>query len=274
VFGTSTARLLRPVTLDRLFGAHFANLAMNSAMAYEQYRLMQVFARHHPQARYLMIGLDIVWCQTGQTYDKYTFREFPEWMYEENRWLPFLKMFNLYSVEQAGLQFSELTGLKPVRYGFDGYENFLPDESKYDPEKVERHLATYVANFKEPVVDDPAALNFPTHPLLKDILAEFPAETRKILYFVPYYVGAGVAPGDYPDKRMNECKRRVAAIAAATPNTMLFDFMIGSGITRDPLNYWDPLHTRVGIAERVATDLADAAAGKPSANGDYRILYP
>jgi hypothetical protein len=33
LFGTSTSRLLRPVTLDPLFGARFANLAMNDATA-------------------------------------------------------------------------------------------------------------------------------------------------------------------------------------------------------------------------------------------------
>src|SRR5208282_1099994 len=39
ILGTSTSRALRPAELDPLFGARFANLAMNSATAYEQWRL-------------------------------------------------------------------------------------------------------------------------------------------------------------------------------------------------------------------------------------------
>lgn len=274
MFGTSTSRLLRPDVLDPALGLHLANLAMNSAEAYEQYRLIQVFVRHHPKARALMIGIDAVWCETGAEYKKYTFRQFPEWMYEENRWHPFLEMFNLYTIEQAGLQFGELTGLKPVRYGFDGYANFLPDESKYDPDKVKRNLADYAVLGKNIVIDNPAALNIPTDSLLKEILASLAPETQKIFFFVPYYVGPTVPMGEYPSDLLKECKRRLVSMAAATPNTTVIDFMFGSTITRDPLNYWDPLHTRVAIADRVATDLVDAVHGKPSENGDYKILYP
>ena len=50
ILGTSTSRSLRPVELDPLFNAHFVNLAMNSATAYEQWRLGMLFARRHPQA--------------------------------------------------------------------------------------------------------------------------------------------------------------------------------------------------------------------------------
>ena len=72
ILGTSTSRLLRPAELDPLFGARFANLSMNSATAYEQWRLGMLFARHHPDARVALIGLDIVWCETSEQTNKYT----------------------------------------------------------------------------------------------------------------------------------------------------------------------------------------------------------
>src|SRR5262249_11682217 len=117
IFGTSTSRLLRPAALNPLFGTAFANLSMNSAEAYEQFRLLQVFARYHSDARVVMIGLDRVWCGTGDSYPKYTPRPFPEWMYDEGTLRRYLEMFNLYTVEQTGQQFAVLTGLKPPRYG-------------------------------------------------------------------------------------------------------------------------------------------------------------
>lgn len=273
IFGTSTGRLLRPVTLDSLFDAHFVNLAMNSAQAYEQYRLMQVFARHHPAAKVVMVGIDSVWCEPGSTYEKYTFRQFPEWMYEENRWRPLLEMFNLYTVEQAGLQFSELTGLRPVRYGFDGYASFLPDDSKYDAARVKATLDASPP-WGSGDNDRDQGTPFATHPLLREVLSSFAPETRKVLFFVPYYVGPDVAPGTYPSHLVAACKRALQRLAADIPNTVVIDFMIGSPITRDPLHYWDSLHTTTKIAERVAHDLGDAAQGIPSAEEDYRLLPP
>jgi hypothetical protein len=72
VFGTSTSRLLRPVVLDSLFHARFANLAMNDAQAYEQYRLLELFTRYHQTPLIVMIGLDAKWCATGKAFVKYT----------------------------------------------------------------------------------------------------------------------------------------------------------------------------------------------------------
>ena len=37
-----------------------------------------MFARTHPQAKVVMVGLDNVWCGTGDTYEKLTPRAFPE----------------------------------------------------------------------------------------------------------------------------------------------------------------------------------------------------
>ena len=61
VLGTSTARLLQPAQLDGPFGAHFANLAMNSATAWEQTQLLRVFLRAHTNPRAVLIGLDQQW---------------------------------------------------------------------------------------------------------------------------------------------------------------------------------------------------------------------
>ncbi|MEQ1890688.1 MAG: hypothetical protein ABL951_16165, partial [Alphaproteobacteria bacterium] len=72
VIGTSTARLLRPDVLNSLFSARFANLSMNSATAYEQFRLAEVFARHHPAAKTVIFGIDLVWCTPGKEIEKYT----------------------------------------------------------------------------------------------------------------------------------------------------------------------------------------------------------
>ena len=80
------------------------------------------------------------------------------------------------------------------------------------------------------------------------------------------------APGTPGALAWNECKRRVARLAARVPNTLAVDFMLPSPITVTDDNYWDALHYRVAIADRLAHDLAAADHGEASA--DYRVLSP
>jgi hypothetical protein len=96
--------------------------------------------------------------------------------------------------------------------------------------------------------------------------------TRKLLFFVPYNHVLMSPPGSPGALVWNECKRRVARLAARTPNTLAVDFMLPSPITDADDNYWDALHYRVAVADRLARDLAAADRGATSA--DYRVLSP
>jgi len=269
ILGTSTSRSLDPAELDPLFEAHFVNLAMNSATAYEQWRLGTLFARHHPRAKVALIGLDIVWCRAGDTLEKYTERAFPEWMYDDNPWNDYLEHFNLYALEQAGIELAVLLGLEPRRYGRDGYTPFLPDERDYDLVRARTHL--YPANAPlAPAVNPPIvlstaeedALSFPALPMLRDLLAALPPAAHKILYFAPYHVSAQPPPGSQGAAVWATCKDRVASLAANVANARVVDFMIASPITANDENYWDRLHYRAGIAHWLAASLRAAADGK------------
>jgi len=272
IIGTSTSRLLRPQVLNPAFKASFANLAMNSATPYEQTRLLEVFTRTHPRARVVMIGIDAWWCRLSDTYEKYTPRPFPEWMYEPDPWPAYREMFNLFAVQEAWNQFAILTGMKKPRYGRDGYTNFLPDESQYDIARVRKKLPHQDPSPQQPSTMDRAALWFPAHPLMETALQALPAETRKILFFVPYYIGIQPSPGSNAAAVFDECKARIVRIAARTGNTMVVDFMIPSPITREETHYWDPQHYRVPVADRLMADLVNAARGASFAEGDDHVL--
>lgn len=270
IIGTSTARLLRPAALDPLFHARFVNLSMNAATAYEQSRLLRVFLRAHEAPRVVAIGLDVVWCRTGATYAKFTPRPFPAWMYGDNRWTGYLHLLSLYAVQEAGNQLGVMLGLKRREYGLDGYTNFTPPESEYDPARAHAHILAEPPDVLGFGNAPPAARHFPTHALLAEDLARMPAATRKLLFFVPYYRSIQGAPGSLTARLYAECKRRITRLAAATPNATVVDFMIDSPITRSESNYWDPRHFRTPIADRLARDLALAADGKMTE--DDRIL--
>ena len=54
---------------------------------------------------------------------------------------------------------------------------------------------------------------------------------------------------------------------------VVVDFRIPSPVTTEDSNYWDPLHYRVGIAERILAALAQARiTGGDAADGFYRVL--
>ncbi len=270
IIGTSTGRLLRPEMLDRLFAARFVNLAMNSATAYEQYRILELFARQHPSAKTLVMGIDVVWCETGATFEKYTPRPFPEWMYDSNAFNDVLHHYNLYTIEQAGRQFATMTGMRRLKYGRDGYTSFLPDAAGYDLAKVQKSFVTVRGNEaqrpKTPPGFDPATLNFPTHFMLRDGLKALPGAAKKIIFFAPYHVAQHPVAGTLKAAEWAECKARVTAIAGQVPNAITLDFMINSPFTTTDSNYWDVLHYTLAAADALMGDLALGANGGSSEN--------
>jgi len=271
LFGTSTSRLLRPAALDPLFGARIANLSMNDATVYEQVRLMQVFLRAHPVPKFFLLGLDVRWCVTGDSFQKLTGRQFPEWLYDDNPWDGYGQMLNLYAVQSAGQLFGILTGFKDETYGRDGYTRFVPPDDAYDRDKVARNLRG-AGPMTPPGARSgaPSTWRYPALDLLRETLATIPPTTRKVLFFVPYHKVLLNPDGTEGAEVWNECKRRVAALAETTPNSVAVDFMRPSPITENDDNYWDSLHFTVAVADRLARGLAAANAGQ--ASDDFVVL--
>jgi len=281
IFGTSTTRLLRPEQLDALFGARFTNLSMNSATAYEQSEIHRLFLRHHPQPRVLIYGIDRVWCTVEETYERFTFRPFPPWLYDEDPWNDLLYLFNFKAVEEAGQQFAYLVGLRERRYGADGYTNFLPPEEEYDLARVQQALygaggppapGTPPPSGPEPTADERDSWTYATHALMAEMLAATPPETTKILVFVPYHATLIERQPPLQRARLAECKKRLTAIAESVPNTHVLDFMVGSTITRDDTRYWDNLHYNVATATELGAAIARGVARRRAEPGLFDYL--
>ena len=280
IIGTSTARLLRPDDFNKALGARFANLSMNSARAYEQARLFEVFARTHRAPKFVIVGLDTVWCKVGKELKKYTFRRFPEWMYDANPWNDIPHLLEFKTFEVVGRQAGYLLGLRKPRYGYDGYADFLPPAHEYDLEKVRKKIygAPGPRQREVPAAPPPgieskrASWTYPSHPLLEEILNRLPDVTRKILIFVPYHHFKIPVPNTVDAARWEECKMRIVKMAGRHSNTVVLDFMIPSRITERDENYWDVLHYTAEIADRMVELIARGAEGKPARNGEYAIL--
>ncbi len=263
VLGTSTSRLLRPDSLDRDLGGHFANLAMNSATAWEQSRLLAVFAAAHPSPRMVLIGLDDSWCRLGSEVERNA-RPFPDWMYAGSRWAGYREMFTLYALQEAASEAWTMIGFKRRVYGLNGYTDFLPPESAYDATKVDAIFQAWGYPPAGPPLPEPlphAALG-----LLAPALRLLPAETAKLLFFTPDSLAQQGLPGSVTAQKWASCKQAVLQDVEGIARVRVVDFMILSAITRARANYWDPIHYRVPVADQIMAELAQAARGEASAD--------
>jgi len=278
--GTSMTRLLKPSDFNRTLGGAFVNLSMNSAMAWEQSQILGLFARHHRRARSVIFGLDGTWCAMGKPPAKLTFRPFPPWMYDENRWNDLLYLFNLKTLEQLGLQVAWLLGDAPPRRGLDGYTDFLPPRTAYDLARARTYIYGRPTPIRRPSVIPPYRPTeaerlgwvYPTHALLRAMLAGLPQKTIKILVFVPYNHYRQPQRGSRAAAQLRECKRRITALAGQFENSHVLDFMIESAITRVDANYWDLLHFDTTVATRLATLIAEGVRQRRGQGDLFRYL--
>jgi hypothetical protein len=126
-----------------------------------------------------------------------------------------------------------------------------------------------------PFVADAATLarwTFPDHALLAGMLQALPAATRKVLVFVPYHQFHQPPPGAPRAAEFAECKRRVAAMAAAVPNAYVLDSMIPSPLTTRDENYWDGLHYRVETGTQLIALIGEAVSQHREVAGYLRYL--
>jgi hypothetical protein len=277
VFGSSTARLLDPDRLGPVLGGRFANLAMNAATPFEQAALARVFL-HHATPKVVLFGLDANWCAADADAKRLTFRPFPAWLYAEGRPWNLLRQVNGQSVATAArVLLHRWTGL-PERLRVDGYAVFTPPEARYDAARAAAHIHGGGAALPDAATLDPP-LDSVTAPMpaldwLDGLLAEMPAETRRILAFMPVHAAAQGVPGTDKGAREAACKARVAEIGARHGATVV-DFRIPSPVTTQDTNYWDALHYRLPIAGRIVTALGTAVAtGRDDPQGFYRVLTP
>ena len=275
IIGTSTSRLLRPAVLDGAFGAHFANLAMNAATAWEQERLLLLFARTHPagarfKARAVILGLDASWCLAGPGSPRLTGRPFPAWMYGGTRWRGYGQMLSLYAVQEAANQASAALGLKRKHYGADGYTNFLPPDAAYDAGRIEAIFRSWGHVDETPA--GAGSIELPYMTGLPALLGRLPADAVKLLYFPPITDETMGVAGSRTRASWTACKQLAIAAAERTPNSIVLDFARPDAITLAHGNFWDPLHYRIGIANRVMQDMAASLADEHRSGPEFRIL--
>src|SRR5262249_48688361 len=152
-------------------------------------------------------------------------------------------------------------------------------ESQYDLARAQHYLWGDGAPRTPPDLPPPPlseqdrkALSFPALAWLDSTLAKLPPQTQRILPDMPVHVAAQPWPGTRAAAVDAECKARIAWLAQKH-SAKLIDWRIVSPLTTSDESYWDPLHYRLPIGERIASELIAAALDhRPSADGSYRIV--
>ena len=280
VFGNSSVRLLDPGRLDPLFGGRFVNLAFNSSTPWEQTRMAELFLYHVPIPRTLVFGLDPLWCgaDADQPARRLTPYGFPDWLYETDRRSlveSYGRLFSLHDLEVAFRVAAVRLHLAKPRIRRDGYAVFMPPEASYDLERARQHIwgggVRAVAPVEPPVVLDDAArerLTFPALDWLAGLLDRVPEATLTILVFPPIHIAAQPVPGSQAAALDAACKARIAAIGLRH-RAVVIDFRHPSPLTSLDENYWDQLHVRLGIADRVTNAIHRACLGAPDQDDTF-----
>ncbi len=280
IIGTSTTRLIPPERLSTALDMRFAALAMNSARAWEQYLIADLFLRTVPDPKGVMVGIDLVWCEPDADTVRFTHRPFPEWMYDDNPWNDLLYMLNGKALEIAVRQFAFYLGLRDrFRYRDDGYGVFVPPDDEYDAERARQKIWQFrsadegaVVPAYSPTDEERAGWSYPALEWLEEILTRFPADAAKIVATMPVHIAYQPLPGSQGAAREAECKRRIAVIAEKT-GAVTIDFRIPSELTSNDLNYWDMMHFRLPVAENLADWIGSYVnSGRPDPEAPYDIL--
>ena len=117
-------------------------------------------------------------------------------------------------------------------------------------------------------------MEFPALAWLEATLAHLPPTTAVTLTMMPIHVALQPAAGSHRAALDGECKARIARMAERHRASVV-DFRVRSPVTTDDSNYWDALHYRTGIADRIIAAIAQARhTGRDAPDGFYRVLSP
>jgi hypothetical protein len=281
VFGTSTLMLLKPEELDKMVGGRFANLAMSCATPWEQTQLIKFFDKHaRDPLRTIVVGIDMNWCSPTKPLDRLTPHPFPPWEYDDDPWNDYAHILNTRALLHALRETLMLTHLLQPDLRDDGYYRFTPDDDRYDPARA--HAALYYGRWKAaesvsataeppPVGARPSDWTFPDLRLLEQALDGLPAQTRKILVFVPLHVSILLDAEEW--EKFTHCKEAVVDIAKARPNVGVIDFMRPTPLTRNDDAYWDSSHYRVAYATEIIEAIMSAFEEGHDSGPLFQVLW-
>jgi hypothetical protein len=248
--------------------------------------MMKFFAEHvHATVRTILVGIDMDWCSPATPLARLTHHPFPPWEYDDDPWNDYAHLLNTRALLHSVREALTLAHLAPPEFQNDGYYQFTPDDSRYDRARAGIYGSKSGSGSGSksgsdsggahaeppPVGPRPSDWTFPDLSLLAQALDGFPAQTRKILVFVPIHISLMRNPQEWA--KFTYCKADAVAIAKTRPNVGVIDFMRPSALTRNDEAYWDSTHYRVGHATEIIDAIGSAFEEGHDSGPLFEVLW-
>jgi hypothetical protein len=243
VFGDSTGQRLNPAELSQATGEHFVQLTAPGADPRGQLAILDFFIRHHRQhIGALVIVVGTAWC----THDPAPplRNPFPFWLYGESSLVYAGRLFSWRAVNHAYQRVMIGRGVqkRTAPDGFFNYEDVFPRE---------KHPSVAQEAKPSPAFTGEVSDVFPVAALLDDAVKKLPADVSIVLLMPPIFYTIIPEPGTREAAEGAACKTAFRRIVAGRPHSNFIDYRIDNALTRDPLNFVDPIHYRTKIASKV-----------------------
>lgn len=257
IFGNSHIQLISPEALKQQTGIRFVSLIAPATGPREALVLLDWFLRQRSEpAQALVIGIDVRWCTRDATLP--IEKPFPFWLFEQSprAYLTGLMRFDV--LEEVLRRLRYQMAKAPQRARPDGYWNY---EEGYevqgfhsDPARRARlleRIETGGGNATGP---------FPAAEKLRELLARQAPGVPVVLLRPPNFASALPVPGSADAAADTACRNAFVELAANRPRTALVDWRIDRPENREPDNYFDHSHYRLGIARLVEAEISAALA--------------
>jgi hypothetical protein len=255
VIGNSHVQLLSPERLNALAGLSFVQLSVPATGPKEQFAMIDWFARHHPDARALVIGADNLWCTVDPAMPNA--KPFPFWLYSRERLEYGRGLLRHHVLEEIPRRVGYLAASRPARARPDGYWDYEPNyvELGYDRNPVLRERLDRPGHGGG--VDNSSG-RFPVAERLRDVVAALPPRLAVVLVFPPTYAALLPKPGSPGEAADRACKAALAGVLGA--GAAIVDWRAARPETRAADLFFDWTHYRRPIAELVEKEVAAALA--------------
>jgi hypothetical protein len=246
IVGNSVTIPVHASNLSALTGQRFVSLGISGTGPEAQLAVLKFFIQHHDHASDVVIGFDEGWCAPEQ--DLAEHRNFPFWLYGNT----FEYVLGLARNVTMSMLLSPFE--RREEGALDGLQ-YYPAVSM--PQFNDMAWLTKSLTRPRPTESANAAGNFPVFGDLSELVKEMPPGISYVLIWTPRFINIIPEPGSAAETTDQACKAEALRQTAALPNVRVLDW---SEETRpdnhDPINFYDHIHYRFPLAERMEHDIA------------------
>jgi hypothetical protein len=262
VIGNSHIQLISPERLDARTGLSFVQLSVPATGPKEQLVLIDWFARHHREARGLVIGADRLWCTADPSLAED--RPFPFWLYSRNR-LEYARGLLRYDVlEEVARRVAYVLAKRPERARPDGYWDYEPLYRGMDYGSDPALRARLEQRASDDYVPNRTG-RFPAADALRVALRGLDPDVAVAIVFPPVYASLLPAAGTPGAIALRACKKAFQTVAAERRLTAVVDWDDDRPEAHDPELFFDQTHYRRPLATLLERDIASALEPQASA---------